>query len=154
MPGEHHEKDELDSIEQKLDRIIQLLIILNRKQPVFIPEILNVKWSINGMATNAISLNMDSTAKAVGVVQELNNDGSVFTYNPANIAVQVQDATVISATVDPTTGNITVVPLKVGQTLLAVQDTATNVASPTYTFTVAASTVTPSTLSVTWTVTP
>lgn len=142
------------SEERKLEKIIRLLEELLERQPRFLPEKLVIKWSVNDMATNPVSLNLDPTAKAVGVVTELNSDGSVFKFDPTKIAVQVQDSTVVSASVDPTTGNVTVTPLKIGSSQVAVQDTATEVASPVYTFTVVQSAVTPSSLSVSWTVTP
>lgn len=139
---------------ERLNKIIRLLEELLERQPKFLPDYIKIKWSIDDMSTSAVSLNLDPTAKAVGIVTELNSDESVFKFDPTKIAVQVQDSTVVSASVDITTGNVTVTPLKVGSTQVAVQDTATEVASPVYTFTVVQSAVVPSSLSVSWIVTP
>ena len=118
------------------------------------PKSIDVKWSINGMATNAVNLNLDVTANAVGIVTELNNDGSVFKFDPTKIQVAVQDINVVTATVDTTSGNIIVKPVAVGITQVVVQDSATNIASPNYTFTVVQVGPSPTSLSVSWTVTP
>lgn len=142
------------SINKKLDIIIQLLTEIRNNQPKFLPDVLYVNWNIsNGslfnMSSGAVSLNL--TQKAVGTVSELNNDGSVFTFDPTKIQAAVQDTTVLTASVDTTTGNVTVTPLKAGSTSVVVQDSATGVSSPTYTFTVT-QTVSPASLSVSWTV--
>lgn len=146
---EHEFQEKLLHLLKEQTKLLENIVILLRE-----PESIQVKWSINGMSTNVVNLNLDATAKAVGVVTELNNDGSVFKFDPTKISAAVQDLTVVSAVVDPTTGDPTVTPLKVGSTNVIVADTATGVQSPVYTFTVTQVGPSPTSLSVSWTVTP
>lgn len=142
-------------INKKLDIIIQLLKEIRDNQPKFWPDYIFVDWKLtNGslinMSSDAVSLNL--TQKAVGTVSELNSDGSVFTFDPTKIQAAVQDTTVLTASVDTTTGNVTITPLKAGSTPVVVQDSATGISSLTYTFTVAQVGPSPASLSVSWTV--
>lgn len=116
------------------------------------PVKLTIKWKgATIMSTGSIALNLSPTGKAVGVVTELNADGSVFTFDPTKIAAAVKDSTIVAVTVDPTSGSPTVTPLAVGSTDVAIADTATGV-QVVYTFNVS-KTATGS-LSVSWTVAP
>jgi hypothetical protein len=147
----HHELKRIADVLEKLYKFAK------EEEEEKLPTKLEVKWyprSIVNMSTNAVNLNLDATANAVGVVTELNNDGSVFKFDPTKIQVAVQDINVVTATVDPTTGNVTVKPVAVGSTQVVVQDSATNIASPNYTFTVVQVGPSPTSLSVSWTVTP
>lgn len=145
--GDYH-KESL----QKLNKIIQLLEaqydLLN------VPKTLNIEWTGADMSTGTVALNLTPTAKAVGVVTELNADGSVFKFDPNKIVASVQDVSIATVAVDSTSGDITVTPVAVGSTQVAVKDTATNNVSPNYTVTVTASTTAPGSLSVAFTITP
>jgi hypothetical protein len=145
---------ELKRIADTFEKLYNLAVKEEEKTPTK----LDVSWKVKGvykMSTAAIPLNLDATSNAVGSVTELNSDGSVYVYNPANIQAAVQDPTVVSAVVNSTTGAVTVTPLKVGSTQVAVNDSGTGISSPSYTFTVTQPTTgpTPASLSVAWAVT-
>jgi hypothetical protein len=153
---DHDQKRQLQEIREDVEYIKHFLDVLF-KQPIS----LNVYWYIENddkgrfdMSSAAVALNLSSTAKAVGVISETNNDGSVFKFDPTKIQAVAQDTSVLTVTVDPTTGNVTVVPLKVGSTAVAVGDSVTGISAPVTTFTVTSTGPTPSSLSVSWTTTP
>ena len=80
---------------------------------------------------------------AIGVVTETETQNGVtspFPVVPANITAVPADPTIVSATVDPTTGNVTVTGLLAGTTTVVVSDTANAAAgaTATYSFTVIA----------------
>lgn len=161
---EHHEKDKDKDkdIAKELHRIANVLEKLydlaNHEEQEHKLQKLNVVWHIKNeeqvtMSAGNVALNLTPSAQAVGVVTETNADGSIFTFNPANIQAVAQDNTIVAVTADPTTGNIIVKPLAVGSTQVAVGDSVTGL-SATYTFAVTALSTNPTSLSVTWTVTP
>ncbi len=114
------------------------------------PTHITIEWSGDIMADNSIALS--PTAKAVATPTENNADGSVFTFNPADIQYAVQDPTVASFVVDPATGVATFTPLQVGATQVAVTDATTGATgSSLLTVTAAAGA---KTLSLTWANTP
>jgi hypothetical protein len=159
MSEHHHSDDDTHQLRRIADTLEKLYhLLLHAANEDSSPTKIEVKWKIEGkyMSTSSLPLNLNATSNAVGSVTELNSDGSVFVFNPASIQAVAQDPTIVGVVVSPTNGAITVTPLKVGSTSVAVQDSATGVVSPTYTFTVTQSTTgpTPSSLSVSWAVTP
>ena len=80
---------------------------------------------------------------SIGVVTETETQNGVtspFPVVPANITAVPADPTIVSATVDPATGNVTVIGLSAGTTSVVVSDTANAAAgaTATYSFTVTA----------------
>lgn len=157
MTWSHHkDQEEIEEVRQ-LKRIADVLeklykLALNEEQEEKIPVKLSIEWKgATIMSTGSIALNLTPTAKAVGVVTELNADGTVFTFDPSKIAAAVKDPTIVSVTVDPTTGSPTVTPLAAGSTDVAIADTVTSV-QVVYTFNVTK--LATGSLSVSWTTTP
>jgi hypothetical protein len=115
------------------------------------PASLQILWNggVVNMSTNSVSLNLDSTASVTGTPVELNSDGSVFAFVPANIGWQMQTTGIANMVVDPTTGIATFTPVAVGTTLVAVNDSATGLTGQGQ-ITVTQSGPTPASLSIQW----
>jgi hypothetical protein len=139
--------EELKSINRKLGRIEKLLTVPNSFKIVWISYNTKSLYEVKEVDTT-LSLTQPY-GNNIGVPVELNSDGSVYTFNPANIQWAIQDATIASFTVDPTTGFATFTPLAAGTTQVAVTDTQTGLEASAN-LTVTPPTVGPASISITW----
>jgi hypothetical protein len=152
MPDLFEEFKHKQDIAYQLNRIADILeklynLAVKEEQELRKPESIHIKWSGQIMASPSVSLNLDATASVTGTPVELNNDGSVFNFVPANISWALQNAGIVSMTVDPTTGIATFKPLAVGSTGVAVTDSTTGLVGQG-TITVVAVGPTPASLSI------